>query len=103
MPLPLCMCVLVSQEDRFLEVKAGLNDRCIFCFERLPNCVLRRLCQFSLLLAVCEVLSCALLRDVLRRSHMDPVPGLTMGFMLSTVWETSLSTCQKVPLETAHD
>lgn len=103
MPLPLCMYVLVSQEDRFLKVKAGLNGRCIFSFERLPNCVLRRLCQFSLLLAVCVLLSYALLRDVLRRSHMDPVPGLTMGFMLSTVWGTLLSPCQKVPLETAHE
>lgn len=108
-PLPLCMRVFFSQQDRFLKIKAGLKGRCIFSFEILPNGALRRLWQFSLLLAVCELLSCALvlslalLGDVLKHNYMDPVSTLAMGFLLSTVWATSLSTCREVPLEAARE
>lgn len=100
-PLPLGMRVLVSQQGRCLKIKAGLKGGCIFSFEILPNCALRRLWQSSLPLAVCEllrgafVLPLALLGDVLKYSYMDPVPALAVGFPLSTVWATSLSTCRK--------
>lgn len=31
------------------------------------------------------------------------IPALAVGLMLSTVWLTSLRTCQKVPLEVSYE